>query len=337
MYKLASFLDKYDTIIFDLDGVITREQQYWNAAALTVWEFLYSKNYFGKEHLDAPKLMKNYTDIRNKVFADDKLITLFKSKGVNSNWDLGYIIFATVMLNDGNFDKAFLASQNYSDNILDDYPIIAHKLTAKLGIDCERNSELWLSMQSCFQEWFLGDTLFTKKYNKNPILSGKSGLCYEEEPIIDGEKLITIMKMLHEKGVRLCVASGRPLEEAMTAIEKFKILEYLDPNAIICYNFVEIAEAELGINLTKPHPFMFTKAMLGASFPNKKLLEGDFPKEQLKRTLGVGDAGADILSAHNSGMDFCAVLTGISGKAAKGYFEQEKAEFILDSLEDFLG
>ena len=38
--KLAKFLDKYDTVIFDMDGVITSEQNYWNCAALTVWEYL---------------------------------------------------------------------------------------------------------------------------------------------------------------------------------------------------------------------------------------------------------------------------------------------------------
>ena len=49
----------------------------------------------------------------------------------------------------------------------------------------------------------------------------------------------------------------------------------------------------------------------------------------------MGDAGADILAAQAMGADFCAVLTGIQGKKAKGYFEDMKADYILDSIADF--
>ena len=48
--KLAKFLDKYDTVIFDMDGVITSEQNYWNCAALTVWEYL---NYNSGQKINA--------------------------------------------------------------------------------------------------------------------------------------------------------------------------------------------------------------------------------------------------------------------------------------------
>ena len=56
----------------------------------------------------------------------------------------------------------------------------------------------------------------------------------------------------------------------------------------------------------------------------------------VNKTLVVGDAGADMLAAKAMGADFCAVLTGVSGKAARGYFEAAESEYILDSLENFL-
>ncbi len=336
MCTLANFLKNYDTIIFDMDGVITQEQNYWTAAALTVWEFLYSKNYYGSFILDAPTLFENCRDIRSKIFLDDELITLLKGKGVNSNWDLAYITFATIMINDGDLSKSLLTAQSYNNNILWEYPIIAKKLSEKINIDCKRNGELWKNMQSCFQEWFLGDKIFLKKYNKKPILSGKSGLCYKELPLIDPKKLVEIFKALSSKGTRLCIATGRLLDEALIPLSNFGIYDYIDKNHIITYDFVVNAEKKFSTNLTKPHPYMFLKAMLGADYPDDKLLSGDFDKEKPKKTLGVGDAGADILSTHGSGMDFCAVLTGVSGKAAKSYFEEEKAEYILDSLENFL-
>ena len=36
------------------------------------------------------------------------------------------------------------------------------------------------------------------------------------------------------------------------------------------------------------------------------------------------------------GADFCAVLTGIQGESARGYFEKLGANYILKSVEDFL-
>ncbi len=39
--------DQLNTLIFDLDGVITSETKYWNTARLTVWEIICSQDYLG--------------------------------------------------------------------------------------------------------------------------------------------------------------------------------------------------------------------------------------------------------------------------------------------------
>ena len=65
-------------------------------------------------------------------------------------------------------------------------------------------------------------------------------------------------------------------------------------------------------------------------------LDGGYDKAKIKTTLVVGDAGADILAAQAMGADFCAVLTGIQGERARGYFEKLGANYILKSVEDFL-
>src|SRR5579864_918301 len=41
-----------DLIIFDLDGVITSEEAYWDAAGLTLHELLYSPRYWGLHEID---------------------------------------------------------------------------------------------------------------------------------------------------------------------------------------------------------------------------------------------------------------------------------------------
>ena len=34
-------------VVFDVDGVLLGEEQYFNASALAVWEILYSRDYMG--------------------------------------------------------------------------------------------------------------------------------------------------------------------------------------------------------------------------------------------------------------------------------------------------
>ena len=129
--KLAKFLDKYDTVIFDMDGVITSEQNYWNCAALTVWEYL---NYNSGQKINVAECMQNISKIRSRVFSDDELISILKGKGVNSNWDLGYVTVLIAWIcngkNDWNyFDKVLEYAKLLSDNIIDEYD--------NLAINCE--------------------------------------------------------------------------------------------------------------------------------------------------------------------------------------------------------
>ncbi|RJX29434.1 MAG: HAD family phosphatase [Dethiobacter sp.] len=86
-------------IIFDMDGVITGEECYWNTASLVVWELLYSKRYLGLEpEAGLPEFKAAVTpgeiaSIRKVVFQEDKVIAFIKKRAVNSNWDLAFLIF----------------------------------------------------------------------------------------------------------------------------------------------------------------------------------------------------------------------------------------------------
>lgn len=337
MAQTAAFLNKYDTVIFDMDGVITSEQNYWTCAALTVWEWIYSNKLYGSRELDADELSKNAAKIRYEVFCDDKLIELLKAKGVNSNWDLGYIVFAVSrILETDDFSRIMDFCSNMADNILDEYDRISAELAKKLGCDCDRNGKLWTEMMHTFQEWFLGDSLFIKKFKNTPKLSKKPGLIHTEKPIIPQDRLVQIFKSLAAQNKRLATGTGRPSDELFVPLESFGIMKYFAKDGIVNYDHVMHAEAQTGMNLTKPHPYIFYKAMLGEGFPDNRIISGDFDQKMTESTLVVGDAGADILAAKAMGADFCAVLTGVSGKAARDYFEAMRAEYILDSLVDFV-
>jgi phosphoglycolate phosphatase-like HAD superfamily hydrolase len=86
-------------IIFDMDGVITGEECYWNAASLAVWELLFSPLYLGLEPPgELPRFKTALTpaeiaSIRKTVFQEDKVIAFVKGHGVNSNWDLAFLTF----------------------------------------------------------------------------------------------------------------------------------------------------------------------------------------------------------------------------------------------------
>ena len=99
---MTSFLDKYDTLIFDMDGVITSEQNYWNSAALTAYEYLNSSRGFGNGSIDASDCERRIGEIRSDIFLSDKLIATLKDKGVNSNWDLAYVTVLIYIITDGN-------------------------------------------------------------------------------------------------------------------------------------------------------------------------------------------------------------------------------------------
>ena len=339
--KLKKFLEKYDTVIFDMDGVITSEQNYWNCAALTVWEYL---NLNSGRKINAAECMENLGKIRRKVFCGDELISVLKRKGVNSNWDLGYLTVCITWICCGRhdwqeFEGVMEYARSLSDNIIELYDHIAMECSFATGFDYEwlrRNGLMWQTMQRIFQEWFLGDELFKRNYGYEPMNSGKSGLLFKEEPIVNKEKLRETLRLLSE-GRRVCTGTGRPYIEMIQPLKDWDVLKYFSANGLANYDHVAAAEKRLRNNaLTKPNPYMFLKALYGTDYDDKRLIDGDYDKSGIEKTLVVGDAGADMLAARAMGADFCAVLTGIQGENGRAYFEENNAEYILLSVIDFL-
>lgn len=91
-------------IIFDMDGVVTGEDRYWDAAALTVWELLCSSRYLGLTRRPGlPDFKtgvgpKEIAAVRRVIFGGDRVITFFKQRAVNSNWDLAALVFVYQLL-----------------------------------------------------------------------------------------------------------------------------------------------------------------------------------------------------------------------------------------------
>lgn len=334
---MKQFLDKYDTVIFDMDGVITSESGYWDAAALTVYEYLFGKGHFGKEEIDTVYLSDSVQAVRSSIFLNDKLITLFKGMGVNSNWDLGYIT-VLVALATGTTDaqKIYDYAVKIDVNALEAYEMLAKAAAKKTGglyEEYRRNGKLWTDMRDSFQEWYLGDEMFFESYGREPYSPGKPGLYKKEKPLLSLDELKSLLGEL-AKTKRLCVATGRLYLEIVPLLEMWGIADRFDKNGICNYNHVIDVEKALGGTFTKPHPYMFLKALYGLDYPDRKIADGDYDKSKIKRTLVVGDAGADILAAQAMGADFCAVLTGVAGESGRAYFEEQNADYILHNVGD---
>ncbi|MBH0329287.1 phosphatase [Brevibacillus brevis] len=84
------------TILFDVDGVMLSEERYFDASALTVWEFLYSPQYVGLagEEFTASPEEEQIRQVREQVFAHDEVLNFIKSRGINSNWDMVFLAFS---------------------------------------------------------------------------------------------------------------------------------------------------------------------------------------------------------------------------------------------------
>jgi len=87
-------------IVFDLDGVITSEEAYWDTAGLVVHELLYSPRYWnvGAASVYVPaQSAEESRRVSRRVLPTD-IIADFKARSVNSNWDTCYCGFCLYLI-----------------------------------------------------------------------------------------------------------------------------------------------------------------------------------------------------------------------------------------------
>lgn len=337
---LHSLLNRYDTVLLDMDGVITSEEVYWNAASLTVHEMLSSRLYFGDESLDPAQMTEKLAVLRKEAFCDDAVIRHLKNKGVNNNWDLSWIVISgSLVHNTKNFEKIFEWIKTLPPVKDGLYTAVAEVLEGA-GFNKEtaaHHGGIWTKIQYAFQEWFLGSELFPAHWNSPTLQPGKPGLTFSEEPLVDKSRLVTLLRELGETK-RLGIGSGRPLVEAETPLFSWGVYDFFTKDAIITYNHILEAQSAIDnrLSLAKPHPYMFLRGVFGTRYSDNALLERQVDTEPCKKTLVIGDAGCDLFAAKSAGCDFLAVLTGIEGEKARGFFEENGADYILHNILDLL-
>ena len=383
-------------IIFDLDGVITSEEAYWDTAGLTLHELLYSPRYWnvgaGSKSYQPAVTAEESRRISRATFPESEILAL-KARAINSNWDTCYaavclhLIALLSMLPDitslfplqpwdagwlANFRKQLASAevgigqnvdaasklgeggtappqgainraptappdpksvfQGYVGleliNRFDAYAseVLGHPIEGVFS----RHGPFWPFCQNIFQEWYLGDELYTRDYGHTPAQPGKPGCIHFELPLLPVESIRTTLETLRKRGYVLGFATGRSFEEAQVPLEIQGLLEYFDETHISTHDYVVRAEAELRANgdqtlLGKPHPFPFLIAL------DHDYQAGE-PRRKADDFVVVGDSTGDILGGRAAGALTVAVLTGARTTEARVLLAQSNPDFTINDV-----
>ncbi|WP_052889109.1 HAD family hydrolase [Thermogemmatispora carboxidivorans] len=368
-------------IVFDLDGVITSEEAYWDAAGLTLHELLYSPRYWNVTGQSgyAPVTDPEESRRLSRATLPEEEILLYKALALNSNWDTCYAavcwrLIALLeqlppttrepllplqpweegwlarlrealalqraafgqecqLLPTGGppFAEALFAGAVGLD-LLNRYDAFA---SSRLGLPIEgvfsRLSPFWDFCRSLFQEWYLGEALYSRTYGHPPAQTGKSGCISFERPLLPPETLRETLDTLRASGYALGLATGRVYQEAALPLQAYDLLSRFEAEHICTYDAVETAEAALRLRgdttlLGKPHPFQFLYA-LDQRGPSADELARNKPP-----FIVVGDSSGDMLGGRAAGAVTVATLSGARSEEARRRLLACEPDFVIEDV-----
>lgn len=312
------------------------------------------------------------TAIRAAVFENDQVLKLMKSRGLNANWDMIYLTVGyqliklleqvenpkmtdwltneidrdslqeigdslkgkDVVLDFSAFIQDFEAAPASKQGLLDHLDFLAKE---KLGVETNVFGEmgaLWSTCEHISQEWYVGDKHVLASTGRRSVQTGKKGFLSDEKTICSSEEIENLFQSLKNLGVVIGIGTGRPELETIEPFQYLGWLKHFNVNYIVTADDVLAAEREFpeGPSLAKPHPYTYVLALSGKTKSAQQCLEEKLPIVNGQETLIVGDSLADLLAARAMGCSFAAVLTGLSGKAARADFEEHQADFILENV-----
>lgn len=310
-------MKQYKLALFDMDGVMTKENCYWKAAAMTVWEMIYR---------DRPgEMLCRTEEIYNTVFCGSEVIHAAKEAGVNTNYDMAYVVTA-LAYSFRNTEEPFLHVLAFFREQERLVPLLYQQCgEAAGGGSWYYGGEKWEQIRKLFRDWYLGDG------------AERPGFVHREQPLFPPEQLKAFLTRLQKAGVAAGIGTGRFRNEIVPHLKRWGISDLFDPERIVTQTEVFQAQEEakkngMDLSLSKPHFYIFGKGVAGLSEDDMAVLHRSFDPTLLNQTLVVGDAGADLYSARSLGADFAAVLTGVAGAAERPFFEAEKATYIADDI-----
>jgi phosphoglycolate phosphatase-like HAD superfamily hydrolase/multidrug transporter EmrE-like cation transporter len=325
-------MNDLELLVFDLDGVITSEQKYWNTSRLTVWEMFCRESYIGlAEYFGTDLTTPDMVLEQGETLISTAFIAELKNRAVNSNWDLTFFVVSLHIIGiAAQLNSAHLSILN-SNDINEQLRLISCFCKGK-NIDRSITQyiiqDFWKESVDLkgtavqeyvpvFAKKVLGQTLDLFRTN-SPLWQ----LCYEnfqawyegrkgyqlpdDETVLPVADIQQILAKLSQS-YKLAVATGRPRNETVPTLTKLGLIEYFEADRIVTYDEVITAEKSLNIRLGKPHPFIVLKAI----YPQVK--DAKLIKMANKSHPGVayiGDAASDVVAAKAAGCHSIGVLTG---------------------------
>ena len=325
-------------LIFDLDGVITTEQIYWECARLTIWELMQVHH----------RIVDGYVPAVHDVLAREQiipqdLIYIIKNRAVNSNWDLTFLVACGLLLalpaQTGAGAESLedwwgrLAMHRLEDNWRSPVEVLLSELGAAAGQQLMRDAgkrvarhhgvpgewlapegQLWQQLYQRFQMWYGGQSMGAWGAVRLP-----------EVPVVPIPELREVLGSLAVHGYTLGIVTGRPLDEALYALETFGIAAWFEQSRTVTIDTVIEAQQHLGRSgLGKPHPYPIRK-VIAPSLSHESLADGvELP---MLDVLMIGDSTSDALAAASAGIQCVGVTSGVIGNAAR----DERRTALLDA------
>ena len=323
---------KIDTLIFDMDGVITTEEKYWACVRLTLWELV-------TKTLDLPNAFGDavHDEAIRIAVVPDELIYALKGRAVNSNWDIAYMLVCIYLsaLPDATVFSAmdvtdFLEAIRDTKSGPADWPRAladflaqthgakgrslvqeaGNRLQRAVGLGGEEllrvDGTLWWYLHARFQRFYSGEAM--REHDAPPLHDGT---------VIPAEQVNVTLKRLRDSGYEIGAATGRPRDEVEDVLGGLGLMEYFDPKRMGTLDVVRSAEAKLNLaGLTKPHPF----SLLRAVYPRADLpvlVDEEFQNIRRDNVVMIGDSTSDVLMAKSAGCRAVGVLTGVVGDEAR--------------------
>ncbi|NJM64697.1 MAG: HAD family hydrolase [Acaryochloris sp. RU_4_1] len=357
-------------LIFDLDGVITSEQKYWNTARLTVWELITHPDYLGLTSYFGQTLTQpDRVLAAGQQIIDNAFIYELKRRAINSNWDLTYFVFCLHLA--GILQQVQQHAPEQWSQLQDQFegasPPQWQKLgQSLLGLPLDRHANeatiahFWQQTTALtgtavteyiyrFYQEHLGMSLPQSHHglwelcyqNFQAWYEGKKGFILpDDETVLDLGMIQATLQSLQAAQYTLAIATGRPRNEVLEPLSALGLLSYFDPGRIITYDDVLAAETQFGlaqhpVKLGKPHPFAVLKAIHGDEDP-QVLCSDSFQQGDRTYAAYIGDAASDIVAAKRSGCLSIGVLTGFTATHAQEeqvqLFTELGCDCVIDSI-----
>ena len=282
----------YKAVLFDVDGVFLSEERCFDASALSVWELLHAPHYLGvddQKHVVRPS-EEEILRIRKEVFVNDQVLDWMKQRGLNSNWDMVYLVFSgqlMLILKELYQVKPNRVKQLLSEPVtvetlqeirkesigfqprftgfiplfdgkenLDKHQLLVYfnELAREwFGFEVapfSRNSSLWKLAYSVYQEWYLGDERYLETEGEPARQQGKKGFLENEIALADSDAIKQLLTDLKEKGIMAGIGTGRSYLETEVPFRSFGWLFLFDENHIATAS--DVIEAEKAYPASAP-------------------------------------------------------------------------------------